>query len=104
MVYAFHLLANLFENDGSGFIDELAWLFVPPPSGQDYWGIDWVSYRSTAAANQISHYPTYDSASCFSQLVCPPEKCHRLRWFPKMASIRHMALEVLLRQSMTGSL
>jgi hypothetical protein len=29
--------------NGSGFIDELAWLFVPPPAGQDYWGTDWAS-------------------------------------------------------------
>jgi hypothetical protein len=54
--------------NGSGFIDELAWLFVPPPSVQDYWGMDWASYRMTAAARQISYYPTYDSTSCFSQL------------------------------------
>jgi hypothetical protein len=53
--------------NGSGFIDELAWLFAPPPSAQDYWGTDWVSYRLTAAASQISYYPSYDSTSCFSQ-------------------------------------
>jgi hypothetical protein len=54
--------------NGSGFIDELAWLFVPPPSDRDYWGTDWTSYRLTAAASQILYYPKYDSDSCFSQL------------------------------------
>jgi hypothetical protein len=53
--------------NGSGFIDELAWLFVPPPN-QDYWETDWTLYRLTSAANQISYYPSYDSTSCFSQL------------------------------------
>ena len=54
--------------NGSGFIDELAWLFVPPPPKQDYWGTDWASYRSTAAERQISYYPSNDSTSCFAQL------------------------------------
>ena len=54
--------------NGSGFIDELAWLYVPPPSGQDYWGTDWTSYRRTAANKQILYYPTHDPTSCFSQL------------------------------------
>ena len=31
--------------NGSGFIDELAWLFVLPPSEPDYWGTDWPTYR-----------------------------------------------------------
>jgi hypothetical protein len=53
--------------NGSGFIDELAWLFVPPPD-QDYWETDWTSYRLTAAASQILYYPKYDSDSCFSRL------------------------------------
>lgn len=54
--------------NGSGFIDELAWLFVPPPSGQDAWGTDWTSYRIAAADDQISYYPTLDPRSCFSQI------------------------------------
>jgi hypothetical protein len=54
--------------NGSGFIDELAWLFVPPPSGHDYWGTDWTAYRSTAADNQVSYYLTHDSSSCLAQL------------------------------------
>jgi hypothetical protein len=39
--------------NGSGFIDELPWLFVPPPSGPDYWGTDWTTYRLAAAAYQL---------------------------------------------------
>jgi hypothetical protein len=54
--------------NGSGFIDELAWLFVPPPSGQDYWGTNWTSYRSEAADNQLSYYPIRYPQSCSSQL------------------------------------
>ena len=54
--------------NGSGFIDELAWLFVPPPSGQDYWGTDWAAYRLEAADDQISYYPTHYPESCLSQL------------------------------------
>jgi hypothetical protein len=54
--------------NGSGFIDELAWLFVPPPSGQDYWGTDWTAYRLAAADSQIDYYPTENPTSCFAQL------------------------------------
>jgi hypothetical protein len=54
--------------NGSGFIDELAWLFVPPPSGQDHWGVDWTAYRAEAAEDQISYYSTHEPASCFSEL------------------------------------
>jgi len=28
--------------NGSGFIDELAWLYVLPPDQADYWGTDWM--------------------------------------------------------------
>jgi hypothetical protein len=45
--------------NGSGFIDELPWLFVPPPSGRDCWGTDWASYRLAAANNQILYYYLY---------------------------------------------
>jgi hypothetical protein len=41
--------------NGSGFIDELAWLLIPPPS-RDRWGIDWRRYRSEAAMRQIRYY------------------------------------------------
>jgi beta-glucosidase len=54
--------------NGSGFIDELAWLFVSPPYGRDYWGTDWTTYRLAAADAQILHYPTHDASSCFAQL------------------------------------
>ena len=54
--------------NGSGFIDELAWLFVPPPSGPDYWGTDWTAYRSAAADRQIRYYPSNYPASCFARL------------------------------------
>ncbi len=54
--------------NGSGFIDELAWLFVPPPSGQDYWGTDWTSYRLEATDSQVSYHLTHHPESCVSQL------------------------------------
>ncbi|MBC8252622.1 MAG: DUF3131 domain-containing protein [Ardenticatenia bacterium] len=54
--------------NGSGFIDELAWLFVPPPVGPDYWGTDWLEYRSAAADKQIHYYRNDYSGSCFDQL------------------------------------
>ncbi len=54
--------------NGSGFIDELAWLFVPPPSGQDNWGADWTSYRFSAAEAQVGYYPAHEPGSCLAQL------------------------------------
>ncbi len=54
--------------NGSGFIDELAWLYVPPPATRDYWGTDWTIYRYTAVDKQISFHPYHYPASCFSQL------------------------------------
>lgn len=54
--------------NGSGFIDELAWLFVPPPAGLDYWGTDWAAYRRAAAARHIHYYPSNYPQSCFAQL------------------------------------
>jgi len=54
--------------NGSGFIDELAWLFVPPPSGQDYWGTDWTAYRLAAADDQVSYCPVNYPGSCLAQL------------------------------------
>jgi hypothetical protein len=53
--------------NGSGFIDELAWLFVPPPSVQDAWGVNWSVYRSTAAQTQINYHPDHYPSSCFAQ-------------------------------------
>jgi hypothetical protein len=54
--------------NGSGFIDELAWLFVPPPASRDIWGVDWQAYRDAAADKQINFYPETDPTSCFAQL------------------------------------
>jgi hypothetical protein len=54
--------------NGSGFIDELAWLFAPPPAGADYWETDWAPYRTTAVEEQISYYPSNEATSCFAQL------------------------------------
>ena len=54
--------------NGSGFIDELAWLFVLPPAGRDRWCTDWTSYRTIAASTQITYYPIHYPTSCFSHL------------------------------------
>jgi hypothetical protein len=54
--------------NGSGFIDELAWLFVLPPTDLDYWGNDWETYRKAAADVQIQYYSTNFPGSCFDQL------------------------------------
>ncbi len=53
--------------NGSGFIDEMAWLLAPPPR-QDYWGADWAAYRPAAAEAQILYYPAHYPQSCFSRL------------------------------------
>ena len=52
--------------NGSGFIDELAWLYVRPPTSPDVWGTDWAAYRAAAAEGQISYY-TMNEADCFAQ-------------------------------------
>jgi len=54
--------------NGSGFIDELAWLFVSPPVVKDYWGTDWTVYRVAAAKAQIAYYPVHYPTSCYNQL------------------------------------
>lgn len=54
--------------NGSGFIDELAWLFVPPPTGRDVWGVDWTTYRIDASESQIAYYPTQHPRTCFARL------------------------------------
>ncbi len=41
--------------NGSGFIDELAWLLVPAPQ-QDRWGTEWCAYRQQATEAQIAYY------------------------------------------------
>jgi hypothetical protein len=54
--------------NGSGFIDELSWLFVQPPPGRDTWGTDWSVYRLAAGDNQLLYYTTHHPESCFRQL------------------------------------
>jgi hypothetical protein len=51
--------------NGSGFIDELAWLLVPPPC-RDRWGTDWCAYRQRAADCQLAYYrcPAAEAAGC----------------------------------------
>jgi hypothetical protein len=44
--------------NGSGFIDELAWVFVPPPACLDVWLANWTVYRTEAAEKQISFFKT----------------------------------------------
>ncbi len=53
--------------NGSGFIDELAWLLVLPPSRTDYWGTDWPAYRLEAFEEQAAYFSGRDLNSCFSQ-------------------------------------
>ncbi len=53
--------------NGSGFIDELAWLFAPAPK-TDYWGVDWQEYRSDAALTQVNYYSNNYPGHCFDQL------------------------------------
>jgi len=53
--------------NGSGFIDELAWLLLPPPAS-DQWGTDWAEYRRHAAALQVRYYadhPCYGPPGLF---------------------------------------
>ena len=53
--------------NGSGFIDELAWLLVPVPS-RDRWGIEWPAYREQAASTQLAYYqghPCYGPKGLF---------------------------------------
>ena len=53
--------------NGSGFIDELAWLYVRPPTSPDAWGTDWVAYRADSVERQTSYYVTNEVAACFAQ-------------------------------------
>jgi len=54
--------------NGSGFIDEMAWLFVSPPEGLDYWSNDWNPYRVSAAERQIGYYGSEYPNSCLAQV------------------------------------
>jgi hypothetical protein len=44
--------------NGSGFIDELPWVFVDS-IGTDAWGVDWDAYRQDAAGTQIAYIQDY---------------------------------------------
>jgi hypothetical protein len=54
--------------NGSGFIDELAWLYVKPPTSFDYWETDWAAYRAVSAEKQVSFYSADGASACFAQL------------------------------------
>jgi hypothetical protein len=54
--------------NGSGFIDELAWLLVRPPDRVDYWGTDWTAYRRSAAEKQIAYYAVHHPIGCAGDL------------------------------------
>jgi hypothetical protein len=54
--------------NGSGFIDELAWLYVLPPDQSDYWGTDWAAYRRSAAEDQIAYYALRHPIGCAGEL------------------------------------
>jgi len=54
--------------NGSGFIDEMAWLFVSPPVGRDYWETDWAAYRKAAAEAQVSYYQNQFPDSCLAKI------------------------------------
>lgn len=41
--------------NGGGFVDELAWLLVPP-SCPDRWGTDWCAYSQQAVGHQLAYY------------------------------------------------
>ena len=51
--------------NGSGFIDELAWLLIPPPD-LDIWGIDWASYRRQALKGQMEYYSKTYPEHCYA--------------------------------------
>jgi hypothetical protein len=48
--------------NGSGFIDELAWLLAPPPC--DRWDSDWHGYRQQAAICQVTYYQNHQTPGC----------------------------------------
>jgi len=45
-------------DNGSGFIDELPWLFVDT-IGTDAWGVNWEAYRQSAADRQVAYFDRY---------------------------------------------
>lgn len=53
---------------GSGFIDELAFLFVPVPKNVDRFGIDWNAFRQQAAEAQLNYYKNHHPDHCYTRL------------------------------------
>lgn len=53
--------------NGSGFIDEISWLIVPPPAGLDAWGNDWRAHRSANAEAQMAYFSARYPASCLAR-------------------------------------
>ena len=49
--------------NGSGFIDELAWLLLPTPY-QDQWGTQWREYSQRAADCQLAYYQNQLAPGC----------------------------------------
>ncbi len=56
--------------NGSGFIDELAAIYLPMP-GIDVWGTNWYDFRTQAAAGQVAHYA--DLPICCASAAEVPE-------------------------------
>lgn len=54
--------------NGAGFIDELPWLYVSPPTRPDAWGTNWTAYRAAAVARQLAYYPTAHPTACVTRL------------------------------------
>ncbi|MCP5094064.1 MAG: hypothetical protein GY943_00775, partial [Chloroflexi bacterium] len=58
-VYATGTLADFKHTpptfNGSGFIDELAWLLLPPPC-MDRWLFNWCDYSANTSADQLAYY------------------------------------------------
>lgn len=50
--------------NGSGFIDELSWLFFPPPCGLDTWDVSWNYYRQNAINSQVEFICKNHPLSC----------------------------------------
>ena len=49
--------------NGGGFVDELAWLLMPPLC-RDRWGTDWCSYSQKAVDRQLGYYHCQEAAGC----------------------------------------
>lgn len=54
--------------NGSGFIDDLAWLFYPTPCRTDVWHANWPPYLRQAVITQTIFYEKHEPGSCFDQI------------------------------------